>query len=425
MLDIKRLRSEPDEIRKALERRGIDAPLDEFAELDKKRREIIVEVEEKKALRNQVSDEVARSKKTGEDASEKIGAMKKVGEEIKALDLVLKDIESQLDDIVLELPNTPLPDVPGGADESANVTIRTWGKPRSFDFEARPHWDLGAELGIIDQERGAKVAESRFTLLRGMGARLERALINFFLDLHTGEHGYTELFPPILVNSDSMRGTGQLSKFAQAEMYKLRDDDLFLNPTAEVPVTNIYRDEILAEEDLPIHVTAYLPSFRREAGAAGRDTRGLIRQHQFNKVELVKFITPETSGDELEALTANAEEVLKRLELPYRTVSLCTGDMGFASAKTYDIEVWLPSYNAYKEISSCSNYLDFQSRRLNIRYRPAGGGKPRFVHTNNGSGLAVGRTFAAIIENYQNEDGSVTVPEALRHFMGVDRITKS
>jgi len=425
MLDIKRLRSEPEEIRKSLERRGIDAPLDEFAELDKKRREIIVEAEEKKALRNQVSDEVAKAKKSGEDASDRINAMKKVGEEIKALDLMLKDIEGQLEDIVLELPNTPLPDVPDGPDESGNITVRTWGEPRSFGFEARPHWDLGAELGIIDQERGAKVAESRFTLLRGMGARLERALINFFLDLHTGEHGYTELFPPILVNSDSMRGTGQLSKFAQAEMYKLRDDDLFLNPTAEVPVTNIYRDEMLSEEDLPIHVTAYLPSFRREAGAAGRDTRGLIRQHQFNKVELVKFMTPETSGDELEALTANAEEVLKRLELPYRTVALCTGDMGFASARTYDLEVWLPSYNDYKEISSCSNYLDFQSRRLNIRYRPAGGGKPRFVHTNNGSGLAVGRTFAAIIENYQNEDGSVTVPEALRSFMGTDTITRA
>jgi len=423
MLDIKRLRSKPEEIKKDLERRGIDAPLDEFAELDRKRRETIVEAEEKKALRNKVSDEVAKAKKSGEDVSVKISAMKKVGEEIKALDLVLKDIESQLEDIVLELPNTPLPDVPDGADESSNVTIRSWGEPRSFDFEARPHWDLGAELGIIDQERGAKVAESRFTLLRGMGARLERALINFFLGLHTGEHGYTELFPPILVNSESMRGTGQLSKFAQAEMYKLRDDDLFLNPTAEVPVTNIYRDEILSEEDLPIHVTAYLPSFRREAGAAGRDTRGLIRQHQFNKVELVKFMTPETSGDELEALTANAEEVLKRLELPYRTIALCTGDLGFASARTYDLDVWLPSYNDYKEISSCSNYLDFQSRRLNIRYRPSNGGKPRFVHTNNGSGLAVGRTFAAIIENYQNEDGSITVPEALRSFMGVDMIT--
>ncbi len=423
MLDIKRLRSEPEEIKKALERRGIEAPLDEFAELDKKRREVIVEVEEKKALRNQVSDEIAAIKKGGGETSEKIAAMKKVGEEIKALDLLLKDIEKQLEDIVLELPNIPLPDVPDGADETANVSIRTWGEPRKFEFEPKAHWDLGAELGIIDQERGAKVAESRFTLLRGMGAKLERSLINFFLNLHTGEHGYTELFPPILVNSDSMRGTGQLSKFAQQEMYKLRDDDLYLNPTAEVPVTNIYRDEILAEEDLPIHVTAYLPSFRREAGAAGRDTRGLIRQHQFNKVELVKFITPETSSAELEALTLNAEEVLKRLELPYRTVALCTGDLGFASAKTYDLEVWLPSYNDYKEISSCSNYLDFQARRLNIRYRPADGGKPRFVHTNNGSGLAVGRTFAAIIENYQNADGSITVPEALRHYMGVDKIT--
>lgn len=422
MLDIKRLRSQPEEVRKALERRGIEAPLDEFIELDKKRRETIVEVEEKKALRNQVSDEIAVARKAGADASEKIQAMKKVGEEIKALDLVLKDIGLQLDDIVLELPNTPLDDVPGGADESANVTVRTWGEPRRFDFEPRAHWDLGAELGIIDQERGAKVAESRFTLLRGMGARLERSLINFFLNLHTQEHGYTELFPPILVNSDSMRGTGQLSKFAQQEMYKLRDDDLYLNPTAEVPVTNIYRDEILAEEELPIHVTAYLPSFRREAGAAGRDTRGLIRQHQFNKIELVKFMTPETSSVELEALTQNAEEVLKRLELPYRTVALCTGDLGFAAARTYDLEVWLPSYDAYKEISSCSNYLDFQARRLNIRYRPADGGKPRFIHTNNGSGLAVGRTFAAVIENYQNEDGSITVPEALRHYMGVDVI---
>lgn len=422
MLDIKRLRNEPEEIMKALQRRGIDAPLDEFAELDRKRREIIVEVEEKKALRNQVSDEIASTKKAGGDASEKIAAMKKVGEEIKALDIVLRDIETQLDDIVLDLPNTPLPEVPQGVDESANVTIRTWGEPTKFDFEAKAHWDLGADLGIIDQERGAKVAESRFTLLRGMGAKLERSLINFFLNLHTEEHGYTELFPPILVNSDSMRGTGQLSKFARAEMYKLRDDDLYLNPTAEVPVTNIYRDEMLAEEELPIHVTAYLPSFRREAGAAGRDTRGLIRQHQFNKVELVKFVIPETSSDELEKLTADAEEILKRLELPHRTVALCTGDMGFASAKTYDIEVWLPSYNDYKEISSCSTYMDFQARRLNIRYRPADGGKPRFVHTLNGSGLAVGRTFAAIIENYQNEDGSITVPEALRHYMGVDEI---
>ncbi|MHB8159839.1 MAG: serine--tRNA ligase [Thermoleophilia bacterium] len=423
MLDIKRLRNEPEEVKQALGRRGIEAPLDEFAELDTRRREFIVAVEEKKALRNQVSDEIAVAKKSGEDAAEKIAAMKSLGEEIKALDLALKDIENKLDEIILELPNTPLPEVPDGVDESANIMVRTWGEPPEFGFEPKAHWDLGANLGIIDQDRGAKVAESRFTLLRGMGARLERALINYFLNLHTGEHGYTEVFPPILVNSESMRGTGQLSKFAQADMYKLRDDDLYLNPTAEVPVTNIYRDEILSEDELPIHLTAYLPSFRREAGAAGRDTRGLIRQHQFNKVELVKFITPETSGDELEALTANAEEILKRLELPYRTVVLCTGDLGFASAKTYDIEVWLPSYNDYKEISSCSNYLDFQARRLNIRYRPAAGGKPRFVHTNNGSGLAVGRTFAAIIENYQNEDGRITVPEVLRHYMGVDVIT--
>ena len=422
MLDIKRLRSEPEEIKKALERRGIEAPLDEFVELDKKRRELIVEAEEKKALRNKVSDDIAEAKRSGKDAGAQIEDMKRVGEEIKALDALLRDVEWQLDAIVMELPNTPLPDVPEGRDETANLEIRTWGRPPQFDFEPRPHWELGTELDIIDQERGAKVAESRFTLLKGMGARLERSLISFFLNLHTQDHGYTELFPPILVNSESMMGTGQLTKFAHHEMYKLHDDDLYLNPTAEVPVTNIYRDDILSEEDLPIYVTAYLPSFRREAGAAGRDTRGLIRQHQFNKVELVKFVTPETSGEELEKLTVDAEEVLKRLELPFRTVVLCTGDLGFASAKTYDLEVWLPSYNGYKEISSCSNFLDFQARRLNIRYRPAGGGKPRFVHTLNGSGLAVGRTFAAILENYQNEDGTVTVPEALRHYMGTDKI---
>ncbi|MBE0428498.1 MAG: serine--tRNA ligase [Thermoleophilia bacterium] len=422
MLDIKRLRSEPDEIRRSLERRGIEVPLDEFIELDAKRRELIVEAEEKKALRNRVSDEIAAAKRSGEDASGKIQEMKKVGERIKALDTLLRDIERELDAIVLELPNPPLADVPDGCDETENRLIRTWGEPRRFDYEPRPHWELGARLDIIDQERGAKVAESRFTLLKGPGARLERSLISFFLNLHTQEHGYTELFPPILVNSDSMQGTGQLSKFAHQEMYRLRDDDLYLNPTAEVPVTNIYRDEMLAEEELPISVTAYLPSFRREAGAAGRDTRGLIRQHQFNKVELVKFVKPENSGAELERLTADAEEVLKRLELPFRTVALCTGDLGFASAKTYDLEVWLPSYNDYKEISSCSNFLDFQARRLSIRYRPASGGRPRFVHTLNGSGLAVGRTFAAIIENYQNEEGTVTVPEALRHYMGADMI---
>lgn len=422
MLDIKRLRSEPDEIKKALERRGIKAPLDEFAALDQQRREIIFEAEAKKAMRNKVSDEIAAAKKSGADAGGKIAAMKRVGAEIKALETSLKQVEAQLDDIVLELPNTPLPDVPDGPDESGNVEVRRHGEPRRFDFQPQAHWDLGAALGIIDQERGAKIAESRFTLLKGMGARLERSLINFFLNVHTQEHGYTELFPPILVNSDSMRGTGQLSKFAQQEMYKLRDDDLYLNPTAEVPVTNIYRDEILSAADLPIHVTAYLPSFRREAGAAGRDTRGLIRQHQFNKVELVKFVTPESSAAELDKLTADAEDILQRLELPYRTVALCTGDIGFASARTYDLEVWLPSYDGYKEISSCSNYLDFQARRLGIRYRPSEGEKPRFVHTLNGSGLAVGRTFAAIIENYQNQDGSISVPEALRHYMGTDRI---
>ncbi len=422
MIDIKRLRKETDRVARALARRGIEAPLDRFRELDGERRRLLVAVEEMKAQRNQASEEIAAIKREGGDAGEKIAAMKELGGEIKQLEQQLGRVEEELDEIVLELPNPPLDDVPDGEDESANVTIRTHGEPTAFDFEPKPHWDLGAELDIIDQERGTKVAESRFTLLKGAGARLERALINFFLDLHTREHGYTELFPPILVNSDSMRGTGQLSKFAKQEMYKLRDDDLYLNPTAEVPVTNIYRDEILPAEALPIHVTAYLPSFRREAGAAGRDARGLIRQHQFNKVELVKFVEPETSAEALEQLTANAEEVLKRLELPFRTVALCTGDLGFAAAKTYDLEVWLPSYGDYKEISSCSNFLDFQARRLGIRYRPKGGGKPRFVHTLNGSGLAVGRTFAAILENYQQEDGSIVVPEALRDFMGCDRI---
>jgi seryl-tRNA synthetase len=422
MLDIKKLRQEPEVVRDAIARRGVEFPIDEFNRLDGRRRELLVQVEEKKALRNRVSDEIARAKRSGEDAGSRIEQMKKVGEEIKSLEATLKETEGELEEIVMELPNPPLEDVPDGSDESANVTLRTWGEPTRFDFQPRAHWDIGADLGIIDQERGTKVAESRFTLLRGDGARLERSLINFFLNLHTQEHGYTELFPPILINSESMRGTGQLSKFALAEMYRLADDDLYLNPTAEVPVTNLYRDEILEEEQLPLHVTAYLPSFRREAGAAGRDTRGLIRQHQFNKVELVKFVVPETSADELESLTMNAEEVLKRLELPFRTVNLCAGDLGFASAKTYDLEVWLPSYDDYKEISSCSNFLDFQARRLNIRYRPAGGGKPRFVHTLNGSGLAVGRTFAAILENYQNEDGSVTVPEVLRDYMGTDTI---
>ena len=422
MLDIKRLRSEPDELRRSIERRGIEAPLGEFLELDRKRRDLLVQTEDKKAERNRVSDEIAAAKRSGEEVAGKIEAMQRVGEEIKALDDELRDLEAQINEIVLELPNPPLDDVPDGTDESANVTIRTFGEPRDFGFEPRAHWDTGRELGIVDQERGAKIAESRFTLLKGQGALLERALINFFLDLHTREHGYTELFPPILINTDSMMGTGQLSKFGRSDMYKLDGDDLYLNPTAEVPVTNIYRDETLSEEELPIRVTAYLPSFRREAGAAGKDTRGLIRQHQFNKVELVKFVVPESSTDELESLTANAEEVLKRLELPFRTVALCAGDLGFASAKTYDLEVWLPSYNDYKEISSCSNFLDFQSRRLNIRYRPAGGGKPRFVHTLNGSGLAVGRTFAAILENYQNEDGTITVPEVLRPYMQTEKI---
>lgn len=417
MLDLKWVRENLDVVQEALENRNSKVDLSRFKELDATRRQVIIDVEQLKNRRNVVSAEIAKLKKTGEPAEDKITAMRTLGDEIKALDTKLADIEEEISKIMLDIPNIPDESVPIGPDESANVVIRTWGEPPKLDFEPKPHWDLGIDLGILDFERAAKITRARFVLYWDLGARLERALLNFMLDLHTSEHGYTEVFPPILVNDASLTGTGQLPKFAE-DLFKIENDNLYLIPTAEVPVTNIHRDEILSAEDLPRHYCAYTPCFRSEAGAYGKDTRGLIRHHQFNKVELVKFVHPDTSYDELEKLTANAEKVLQKLGIHYRVIVLCTGDMGFSSAKTYDIEVWLPGFGGYKEISSCSNFEDFQARRANIRFREAPKAKPRFVHTLNGSGLAIGRTVAAVIENYQQADGSVKIPEALRPYMG-------
>ncbi|AQS57772.1 serine--tRNA ligase [Desulforamulus ferrireducens] len=423
MLDIKFVRSNPELVVEGLRKRGSDISLDEFLKLDESRREKLVVVEQLKNTRNVVSQEIGKLKKAGQDAEDKQLEMRQVSQKIKDMDDEIRVIEDKLTQILLAIPNIPHHSVPVGKDENDNVEVRRWGKPREFDFTPKPHWDLGESLNILDFERGGKVTGARFSFYKGMGARLERALINFMLDLHTREHGYTEVFPPFIVNADSMIGTGQLPKFAE-DMFKLEGLNYYLIPTAEVPVTNLYREEILPAEELPIYHCAYSACFRAEAGAAGRDTRGLIRQHQFNKVELVKFAKPEDSFDELEKLTENAEKVLQALGLPYRTVLLCSGDMGFSSAKTYDIEVWLPSYNAYKEISSCSNFLDFQARRANIKYRPAPKAKPEFVHTLNGSGVAVGRALSAILENYQEADGSITVPPVLVPYMGgIDRIT--
>lgn len=423
MLDIKQIRANPDRIREGLAKKGAQLALDELLKTDTRRRELLGRVEALKSQRNKVSEEIGRLKRAGENTDNLTLQMRKVGEEIKALDEEIRQLEAYLEEQLLNIPNLPHPSVPVGPDASANQVVRSWGEPRQFDFPPKAHWDLGVELGLLDFERAGKISGARFTLYWGLGARLERALINFMLDLHTKEHGYLETFPPYMVNRATMIGTGQLPKFEE-DMFKVANNGFYLIPTAEVPVTNIHRDEILKEEDLPLYYTAYTACFRAEAGAAGRDTRGLIRQHQFNKVELVKFVHPDKSYDELESLTRNAEEVLRRLGLPYRVVLLCTGDMSFASAKTYDLEVWLPSYNDYKEISSCSNFEDFQARRANIRFRPAGGGKPEFVHTLNGSGVAVGRTVAAIMENYQNPDGSITIPEVLRPYMGgLERIS--
>lgn len=423
MLDLKWVRENLDIVQKAIENRNMKVDLTRFRELDAERRRLIVDVEQLKNRRNVVSSEIAKLKKAGEPAEDKIVAMRELGEEIKRLDERLAEIEDALSAIMLDIPNIPDKSVPIGPDESANVVIRTWGEPPKFDFEPRPHWDLGIDLGILDFERAAKIAKARFVLYWDIGARLERALLNFMLDLHTKEHGYTEVFPPILVNSASLVGTGQLPKFAD-DLFKVQNEDLYLIPTAEVPVTNIHRDEILAAKDLPRYYCAYTPCFRSEAGAYGKDTRGLIRHHQFNKVELVKFVHPDTSYDELERLTANAERVLQLLNIHYRVVALSTGDLGFSAAKTYDIEVWLPGFGGYKEISSCSNFEDFQARRANIKFREEPKAKPRFVHTLNGSGLAIGRTVAAVLENYQQADGTIAIPEVLKPYMaGAEKIT--
>lgn len=424
MLDIKFLRENIEEAEKRLAARGGGVDLSGFRDLDETRRKLLSDVEALKQRRNEASTDIGRLKKEGRDATGLLAEMQEVSGRIKDLDAEVASTEEKLKDLLLNIPNLPHPDVPAGVGEEDNPVIRTWSEPRDFPFTPLEHTDIGEGLDIMDTERAGKLAGARFSLLKGAGALLERALINFMLDLHTTEHGYTEVLPPFMVKSEALIGTGQLPKFA-ADLFKIDGWDHYLIPTAEVPVTNIFREEILAEKDLPIYYTAYTPCFRSEAGSYGKDVKGLIRQHQFNKVELVKFTNPETSYEELEKLTANAEEVLKRLELPYRVVELCTGDLGFSAARTYDIEVWLPGQGRYREISSCSNFEDFQARRANIRYRPAGGGKPRFVHTLNGSGLAVGRTLVAILENNQQEDGSVTVPEALRRYMGgLEKISK-
>ncbi len=416
MLDIKFIRSEPDKAREALEKRGQDIHyVDSILELDEQRRKILFEVSSLKQERNQVSDEIGRLKKEKKDAQEKILAMRTVSTKIKEMDGEVKSVEQQIQDLLLEIPNIVDKSVPVGADEGSNVEIRRWGKPRDFDFEPKAHWDLGESLDILDFERGAKIAAARFTVLKNNGARLERALINFMLDIHTKEHHYQEIFPPFLVNANTMTGTGQLPKF-ENDLFK-SNNELYLVPTAEVPLTNLHQDEILTEADLPLYYTAYTACFRREAGSYGKDVRGLIRQHQFNKVELVKICTPENSFQELEKLTREAEIVLQRLELPYRIVTLSSGDIGFSAAKTYDLEVWLPAQGKYREISSCSNCTDFQARRANIRYRVHESGKVHFVHTLNGSGVAVGRTMVAILENFQEENGSIVIPDAIRPYM--------
>lgn len=417
MLDIKRIRTDFDGVAAKLATRGVAAEtLADIKELDAKRREILVTVEELKAERNTVSAEIAQAKRNKENVDDKIAAMQKLSADVKNLDAELLEIDEKLNAILAVLPNTPHDSVPAGADEEENVEVRRWGTPREFTFEPKAHWDLGEDLDILDWERGAKVTGARFLFYKNLGARLERALYNFMLDEHIAE-GYQEIITPYMVNHDSMFGTGQYPKFKE-DTFELADTNFVLIPTAEVPLTNYYRNEILEEKDLPIYFTAMSPSFRSEAGSAGRDTRGLIRLHQFHKVEMVKFATPEQSYDELEKMTANAENILQKLGLPYRVLALCTGDMGFSAAKTYDLEVWIPAQNAYREISSCSNIEDFQARRAQIRYRDAADGKVKLLHTLNGSGLAVGRTVAAILENYQNEDGSVTIPEVLRPYMG-------
>lgn len=421
MLDIKILRQEPEKIREALKNRCSDLDISPAIELDRQRREILSDVEQKKAKQNEISKKVPAMKKAGENTDELFKEMKELSNEIKADDEKVRDIDEQLRNFMLKIPNIPNSSCPVGKDDTENVEIRKWGTPREFDFDFKAHWDIGTDLDILDFERGTKIAGTRFTVYKGLGARLERSVIQYFLNTHTEESGYTEIFPPYMVNRASMTGTGQLPKFEE-DAYNVKNNDFFMIPTAEVPVTNLHRDEILDGASLPIKYCAYSACFRAEAGSAGRDTRGLIRQHQFNKVELVKFVKPENSYDELEKLTNDAEKLLQGLGIPYRVVCLSTGDLGFSSAKTYDIEVWMPSYGRYVEISSCSNFEDYQARRANIKYKDSAKDKAQFVHTLNGSGLAVGRTVAAILENFQNADGSVTVPEKLIPYMGKDII---
>jgi len=422
MLDLRLIRQDPEAIREMLRKRGEDAPLDELLELDNQRRKLIGEVEQLKAKRNAVSDQIAAMKRNKLDASALIEEMKVVSDTIKDYDEQLRVIDEQLLDRQLRIPNIPHESVHVGASADDNKEIRRWGQPSQFNFEPKPHWDLGVNLDIIDFDRAAKVTGARFCFLKGMGAKLERALINFMLDVHTSEHGYLEVFPPFIVNKSSATGTGQLPKFGE-DMFKLENLDYYLIPTAEVPVTNLYRDEILDGDKLPLYHAAYSACFRSEAGAYGRDTRGVIRVHQFNKVELVKFVKPETSYDELEKLVNDAEDILRKLGLPYRVTQMCTADLGFTAAKKLDLEVWMPSYGQYVEISSCSNFEAFQARRANIRFRREPGAKPEYVHTLNGSGVAIGRCLAAVLENYQQADGTVAIPEVLRPYMqGLDKI---
>lgn len=424
MLDTKFIRSNPELVRRGILDKGEVAALDEFLALDVSRREKVTEVEQIKARRNLATQEIARLKKAGADAADMITEMKALGKRVNELDDEVKALEAGLEYIALRIPNMPDPDVPVGATELENVDRGHYGTPRSFDFAPKAHWDIGTDLDILDFERAGRMTGARFAVYKGLGARLERSLINFMLDLHTREHGFTEVFPPLIINYDSLVGTGQFPKFTE-DVFKLEGKEYYLNPTAEVPITNMHRDEIIDGNKLPLYYTAYCPSFRAEAGAAGRDTRGLIRMHQFNKVELVKFVAPETSEDELQSLLRQASRVLELLQIPYRVLQMCTGDLGFTAAKKYDLELWLPSYNRYMEISSCSNFRDFQARRANIRYRPEPGARAEYLHTLNGSGLAVDRLVAGVLENYQQADGTVLVPEVLRSYMGVDVIGKA
>ncbi|MDU3805056.1 serine--tRNA ligase [Finegoldia sp. BIOML-A3] len=420
MLDIKRIRNNPEEIVEALKKRRGEYPIQKLLDTDEKRREVIQKVESMKAEQNKLSKQVPQMKKNGEDTTELFKNLKKLSDDIKSMDDDLKNIDEEIREYLMEIPNTPNKDVPVGLDDTENLEMRKWGEPRKFDFDIKAHWDLGVDLDILDFERATKISKSRFSVFKGKGARLERALMNFMVDLHTDKQGYTEMNTPVLMSPSAMMGTGQIPKFKE-DMFYCEKDDMYLAPTAEVPVTNLLGGEILEQGSLPIYYTAFTQCFRREAGSAGRDTRGLIRNHQFEKVEMVKFVEPATSYDELEKLTNNAEEILQLLEIPYRVVRLCSGDLGFSSAMTYDIEVWMPSYNRYVEISSCSNFEDFQARRANIRYRDENN-KPQYVHTLNGSGLAIGRCFAAVIENYQQADGSIKIPEVLQKYTGFDII---